>query len=104
MSLLFTGSPKVHSIPRHVLVQKMLEENNFLIKIIKYYQNRGRAIEVHQLLQVLHRNMILLGSIADEIYNISSNDAPNSTTSSDEQTSGTQDTGSSDDQQVQSNT
>ncbi|KAE8608902.1 hypothetical protein XENTR_v10011654 [Xenopus tropicalis] len=46
-------------------VQRLLEENDQLIRCIVEYQNKGRATECSQYQQILHRNLIYLASIAD---------------------------------------
>ncbi|XP_075043802.1 SS18-like protein 2 [Mixophyes fleayi] len=46
-------------------VQRLLEENDQLIRCIVEYQNKGRAAECSQYQQILHRNLIYLATIAD---------------------------------------
>ncbi|KAG8562793.1 hypothetical protein GDO81_015814 [Engystomops pustulosus] len=46
-------------------VQRLLDENDQLIRCIVEYQNKGRAVECSQYQQVLHRNLIYLATIAD---------------------------------------
>ncbi|XP_063802046.1 SS18-like protein 2 [Pseudophryne corroboree] len=46
-------------------VQRLLEENDQLIRCIVEYQNKGRAAECSLYQQVLHRNLIYLATIAD---------------------------------------
>ncbi|KAM6159941.1 SS18-like protein 2 [Erethizon dorsatum] len=46
-------------------IQRLLEENDQLIRCIVEYQNRGCANECVQYQQVLHRNLIYLATIAD---------------------------------------
>ncbi|XP_073516043.1 SS18-like protein 2 [Phyllobates terribilis] len=46
-------------------VQRLLEENDQLIRCIVEYQNKGRAMECSQYQQILHRNLIYLATIAD---------------------------------------
>ncbi|NP_001165193.1 synovial sarcoma translocation gene on chromosome 18-like 2 L homeolog [Xenopus laevis] len=46
-------------------VQRLLEENDQLIRCIVEYQNKGRATECSQYQQILHRNLIYLATIAD---------------------------------------
>uniref|UniRef100_H2ZVV9 SS18 like 2 n=1 Tax=Latimeria chalumnae TaxID=7897 RepID=H2ZVV9_LATCH len=48
-------------------IQRMLEENDQLIRCIVEYQNKGRATECTQYQQILHRNLIYLATIADSI-------------------------------------
>ncbi|KAM8945989.1 SS18-like protein 2 [Pelodytes ibericus] len=57
-------------------VQRLLDENDQLIRCIVEYQNRGRAAECLQYQQVLHRNLIYLATIADS----SSRTSPEMTT------------------------
>ncbi|XP_075432494.1 SS18-like protein 2 [Ascaphus truei] len=46
-------------------IQRLLEENDQLIRCIVEYQNKGRATECAQYQQILHRNLIYLATIAD---------------------------------------
>ncbi|KAM4722087.1 SS18-like protein 2 [Rhinophrynus dorsalis] len=46
-------------------VQRLLEENDQLIRCIVEYQNKGRPTECSQYQQILHRNLIYLATIAD---------------------------------------
>uniref|UniRef100_F7BIF2 SS18 N-terminal domain-containing protein n=4 Tax=Metatheria TaxID=9263 RepID=F7BIF2_MONDO len=46
-------------------IQRLLEENDQLIRCIVEYQNKGRAAECTQYQHVLHRNLIYLATIAD---------------------------------------
>ncbi|KAM3920735.1 SS18-like protein 2 [Leptodactylus fuscus] len=46
-------------------VQRLLEENDQLIRCIVEYQNKGRAVDCLLYQQVLHRNLIYLATIAD---------------------------------------
>uniref|UniRef100_A0A2I3H259 SS18 N-terminal domain-containing protein n=1 Tax=Nomascus leucogenys TaxID=61853 RepID=A0A2I3H259_NOMLE len=46
-------------------IQRLLEENDQLIRCIVEYQNKGRANECIQCQLVLHRNLIYLATIAD---------------------------------------
>ncbi|XP_048190692.1 SS18-like protein 2 [Perognathus longimembris pacificus] len=46
-------------------VQRLLEENDQLVRCIVEYQNKGRANECVQYQHVLHRNLIYLATIAD---------------------------------------
>nr|XP_004662066.1 SS18-like protein 2 isoform X1 [Jaculus jaculus] len=54
------------------IVQRLLEENDQLIRCIVEYQNKGRANECVQYQHVLHRNLIYLATIADSNTAISS--------------------------------
>ncbi|KAB1263901.1 SS18-like protein 2 [Camelus dromedarius] len=46
-------------------IQRLLEENDQLIRCIMECQNKGRANECVQYQHVLHRNLIYLATIAD---------------------------------------
>ncbi|XP_029464226.1 SS18-like protein 2 [Rhinatrema bivittatum] len=46
-------------------IQRLLEENDQLIRCIVEYQNKGRATECAQYQHILHRNLIYLATIAD---------------------------------------
>ena len=46
-------------------IQRLLEENDQLIRCIVEYQNKGRANECVQYQHVLNRNLIYLDTIAD---------------------------------------
>ncbi|XP_072836734.1 SS18-like protein 2 [Pogona vitticeps] len=46
-------------------LQRLLEENDQLIRCIVEYQNKGRAAECMQHQHTLHRNLIYLATIAD---------------------------------------
>ncbi|XP_061450384.1 SS18-like protein 2 [Rhineura floridana] len=46
-------------------LQRLLEENDQLIRCIVEYQNKGRAAECVQHQHTLHRNLIYLATIAD---------------------------------------
>ncbi|XP_064243012.1 SS18-like protein 2 [Passer domesticus] len=46
-------------------LQRLLEENDQLIRCIVEYQNKGRATDCVQYQQILHRNLIYLATIAD---------------------------------------
>ncbi|XP_011806343.1 PREDICTED: SS18-like protein 2 [Colobus angolensis palliatus] len=46
-------------------IQRLLEENDQLIRCIVEYQNKGRGNECVQYQHVLHRNLIYLATIAD---------------------------------------
>ncbi|XP_058535127.1 SS18-like protein 2 [Ochotona princeps] len=45
--------------------QRLLEENDQLIRCIMQYQNKGQAHECVQYQHVLHRNFIYLATITD---------------------------------------
>ena len=46
-------------------IQRLLEENDQLIRCIVEYQNKGQENECVQYQHVLHRNLIYLATIAD---------------------------------------
>ncbi|KAM9302333.1 SS18-like protein 2 [Gastrophryne carolinensis] len=46
-------------------VQRLLEENDQLIRCVQEYQSKGRAAECCKYQHVLHRNLIYLATIAD---------------------------------------
>ncbi|CAL8243302.1 unnamed protein product [Lota lota] len=46
-------------------IQRLLEENDQLIRCITEYQQKGRAVECVQYQQILHRNIVYLATIAD---------------------------------------
>ncbi|XP_069495510.1 SS18-like protein 2 isoform X1 [Ambystoma mexicanum] len=46
-------------------IQRLLEENDQLIRCIAEYQNKGRAVQCAQYQQILHRNLVYLATIAD---------------------------------------
>ncbi|XP_060109977.1 SS18-like protein 2 [Heteronotia binoei] len=46
-------------------LQRLLEENDQLIRCIVEYQNKGRAAECVQHQHTLHRNLIYLATIAE---------------------------------------
>jgi len=55
----------------------MLEENSALIKTITEYQNLGRHSETIQYQKNLHKNLMYLGSIADQQNSTLENSSPN---------------------------
>ncbi|VDK84863.1 unnamed protein product [Litomosoides sigmodontis] len=84
MSLTFAGFAQVGARPDKATIQKMLDENGQLIKVIVRYQNMGRSVQAcshlfrcavspaHyqandalQYQQLLHRNLVYLASLAD---------------------------------------
>ncbi|KAK5873617.1 hypothetical protein PBY51_018642 [Eleginops maclovinus] len=46
-------------------IQRLLDENDQLIRCITEYMQKGRAVECVQYQQILHRNIVYLGTIAD---------------------------------------
>lgn len=58
--------------PTPAQIQKMLDENGHLIQTIQEYQSKGKAQEVMQYQQVLHRNLVYLASMADASQNVHS--------------------------------
>ncbi|KAL6479516.1 hypothetical protein MHYP_G00129490 [Metynnis hypsauchen] len=56
-------------------IQRLLDENDQLVRCITEYLQKGRATECVQYQQILHRNIVYLGTIAD-----ASPDLPDATT------------------------
>ncbi|KAF3832298.1 hypothetical protein NQZ68_033050 [Dissostichus eleginoides] len=46
-------------------IQRLLDENDQLIRCITEYMQKGRAVECVQYQQILHRNIVYLATIAD---------------------------------------
>ncbi|CAJ1048770.1 SS18-like protein 2 isoform X1 [Xyrichtys novacula] len=46
-------------------IQRLLDENDQLIRCIAEYMQKGRAVECVQYQQILHRNIVYLATIAD---------------------------------------
>nr|XP_020486168.1 SS18-like protein 2 [Labrus bergylta] len=46
-------------------IQRLLDENDQLIRCISEYMQKGRAGECVQYQQILHRNIVYLATIAD---------------------------------------
>ncbi|XP_043937178.1 SS18-like protein 2 [Protopterus annectens] len=46
-------------------LQRLLNENDQLIRCIVEYQNKGRATECAQYQQILHRNLVYLATLTD---------------------------------------
>ncbi|XP_052008229.1 SS18-like protein 2 [Xyrauchen texanus] len=46
-------------------IQRLLDENDQLVRCITEYLQKGRATECVQYQQILHRNIVYLGTIAD---------------------------------------
>ncbi|KAK3570980.1 hypothetical protein QTP86_032407 [Hemibagrus guttatus] len=46
-------------------IQRLLNENDQLVRCIAEYMQKGRATECVQYQQILHRNIVYLGTIAD---------------------------------------
>ncbi|XP_075933815.1 SS18-like protein 2 [Anarhichas minor] len=46
-------------------IQRLLDENDQIIRCIAEYQQKGRAMECVQYQQILHRNIVYLATIAD---------------------------------------
>ncbi|KAM6924547.1 calcium-responsive transactivator-like [Xenentodon cancila] len=53
-------------------IQKMLDENHYLIQCIMDYQSKGKTSECTQYQQILHRNLVYLATIADSNQNMQS--------------------------------
>jgi hypothetical protein len=58
--------------PNPAQVQKMLDENGHLIQTIQEYQSKGKAPEILQYQQALHRNLTYLATMADAAQNVQS--------------------------------
>ncbi|XP_073710064.1 SS18-like protein 2 [Misgurnus anguillicaudatus] len=46
-------------------IQRLLDENDQLVRCITEYMQKGRATDCVQYQQILHRNIVYLGTIAD---------------------------------------
>uniref|UniRef100_A0A8C8E3J7 Ss18, like 2 n=1 Tax=Oryzias sinensis TaxID=183150 RepID=A0A8C8E3J7_9TELE len=46
-------------------IQRLLDENDQLVRCITEYMQKGRAVECVQYQQILHRNLVYLATIAD---------------------------------------
>ncbi|XP_018522228.1 SS18-like protein 2 [Lates calcarifer] len=64
-------------------IQRLLDENDQLIRCITEYMQKGRAVECVQYQQILHRNIVYLATIADA----SPDDMPPSSNSTSTETS-----------------
>ncbi|XP_034004312.1 SS18-like protein 2 [Trematomus bernacchii] len=64
-------------------IQRLLDENDQLIRCITEYMQKGRAVECVQYQQILHRNIVYLATIADA----SPDNTPPSTNSTSNETS-----------------
>ncbi|XP_026234391.1 SS18-like protein 2 [Anabas testudineus] len=65
-------------------IQRLLDENDQLIRCITEYMQKGRAVECVQYQQILHRNIVYLATIADaspDSMPLSSNSAASGTAS-----------------------
>ncbi|KAJ7994923.1 hypothetical protein DPEC_G00254550 [Dallia pectoralis] len=51
-------------------IQRLLDENDQLVRCIMEYMQKGRAVECVQYQQILHRNIVYLGTIADASPNL----------------------------------
>ncbi|KAK0143834.1 SS18-like protein 2 [Merluccius polli] len=66
MSIVFVPKRLRGSVPvDQGTIQRLLEENDQLIRCITEYQQKGRAVECVQYQQILHRNLVYLATIAD---------------------------------------
>ncbi|XP_046898715.1 SS18-like protein 2 [Hypomesus transpacificus] len=54
-------------------IQRLLDENDQLVRCITEYMQKGRAMECVQYQQILHRNIVYLGTIADASPDLVSN-------------------------------
>ncbi|XP_026148972.1 SS18-like protein 2 [Mastacembelus armatus] len=64
-------------------IQRLLDENDQLIRCITEYMQKGRAVECVQYQQILHRNIVYLATIADATPD---NTLPSSNATSNEST------------------
>ncbi|XP_019129857.2 SS18-like protein 2 [Larimichthys crocea] len=46
-------------------IQRLLDENDQLVRCIAEYMQKGRAVECVQYQQILHRNIVYLATLAD---------------------------------------
>ncbi|XP_029000435.1 SS18-like protein 2 [Betta splendens] len=46
-------------------IQRLLDENDQLVRCITEYMQKGRAVECVQYQQILHRNIVYLATLAD---------------------------------------
>ncbi|NP_001290990.1 SS18-like protein 2 [Esox lucius] len=51
-------------------IRRLLDENDQLVRCIMEYMQKGRAVECVQYQQILHRNIVYLGTIADASPNL----------------------------------
>ncbi|XP_070815574.1 SS18-like protein 2 [Chaetodon trifascialis] len=68
-------------------IQRLLDENDQLIRCVAEYMQKGRAVECVQYQQILHRNIVYLATIADASPD---NMPPSSNPSSNETSASTQ--------------
>ncbi|XP_077420007.1 SS18-like protein 2 [Vanacampus margaritifer] len=66
MSIVFVpqklrGNAKIN----HETIQRLLDENDQLIRCIVEYMQKGRAVECVKYQQFLHRNIVYLATLAD---------------------------------------
>ncbi|XP_029948752.1 SS18-like protein 2 [Salarias fasciatus] len=62
-------------------IQRLLDENDQLIRCITEYMQKGRAVECVQYQQILHRNIVYLATIADASPDTEPPDSTNSSES-----------------------
>ncbi|XP_053722118.1 SS18-like protein 2 isoform X2 [Synchiropus splendidus] len=60
-------------------IQRLLDENDQLIRCVAEYMQKGRAVECVQYQQILHRNIVYLATIADISPNTNSSTSGEST-------------------------
>ncbi|XP_069383077.1 calcium-responsive transactivator isoform X4 [Paralichthys olivaceus] len=73
MSVAFSSArPRSKGEVTQQTIQKMLDENHYLIQCIMDYQSKGKTAECTQYQQVLHRNLVYLATIADSNQNMQS--------------------------------
>ncbi|XP_048025415.1 SS18-like protein 2 isoform X1 [Megalobrama amblycephala] len=64
-------------------IQRLLNENDQLVRCITEYLQKGRATECVQYQQILHRNIVYLGTIADAGTEILPEETQNPTAAND---------------------
>ncbi|XP_020797010.1 SS18-like protein 2 [Boleophthalmus pectinirostris] len=62
-------------------IQQLLDENDQLVRCITEYMQKGRAAECVQYQQILHRNIVYLGTIADASPDTEPSDSSSKATS-----------------------
>ncbi|XP_046724887.1 calcium-responsive transactivator-like isoform X1 [Silurus meridionalis] len=73
MSVTFSSTrPRGKGEVTQQTIQKMLDENHYLIQCIMDYQSKGKTAECTQYQQILHRNLVYLATIADSNQNMQS--------------------------------
>ncbi|KAM9408886.1 SS18-like protein 2 isoform 2-T2 [Pholidichthys leucotaenia] len=63
-------------------IQRLLDENDQLIRCITEYMQKGRAVECVQYQQILHRNIVYLATLADASHDTTAPSSSSSTSAS----------------------